>query len=48
MGYELSLRKYGNGHGAWVAMFDRDPVTTADGFGGGRCNGGVGIGPLLS
>ena len=36
MGYRVSLRKYGNGDGAWVATFNRDIVTSADGFGSGK------------
>ena len=31
----LSLNKYGNGEGAWVAQFSRDVMTSADGFGSG-------------
>jgi hypothetical protein len=34
-GYQFSLRKYGNGDGAWVAQFNRDVTTSADGFGSG-------------
>jgi hypothetical protein len=34
-GYQFSLRKYGNGDGAWVAQFNRDVATSADGFGSG-------------
>jgi hypothetical protein len=34
-GYRLSLKKYGNGAGAWVASFNRDVMTAADGFGNG-------------
>ena len=34
-GYRISLRKYGNGDGAWVAQFNRDVATSADGFGSG-------------
>ena len=34
-GYRFSLRKYGNGDGAWVAQFNRDVATSADGFGSG-------------
>jgi hypothetical protein len=35
-GYRLSLKKYGNGEGAWVAQFNRDVMTSADGFGSGE------------
>ena len=35
-GFRLSLKKYGNGDGAWVAMFHRDVMLSADGFGTGR------------
>jgi hypothetical protein len=34
-GFRLSLKKYGNGDGAWVASFHRDIMTSADGFGSG-------------
>jgi hypothetical protein len=34
-GLRLSLKKYGNGAGAWVAQFDRDVMTSAEGFGSG-------------
>ena len=34
-GFRLSLKKYGNGAGAWVAQFNRDVITSADGFGSG-------------
>jgi hypothetical protein len=34
-GFRLSLKKYGNGNGAWVAQFNRDVMTSADGFGSG-------------
>ena len=34
-GFRLSLKKYGNGEGAWVASFNRDVMTSADGFGSG-------------
>ena len=34
-GYRVSLRKYGNGTGAWVASFNRDVMTSSDGFGSG-------------
>ena len=34
-GCRFSLRKYGNGDGAWVAQFNRDVATSADGFGSG-------------
>jgi hypothetical protein len=34
-GFRLSLKKYGNGDGAWVAQFNRDVMTSADGFGSG-------------
>jgi hypothetical protein len=34
-GFRLSLKKYGNGEGAWVAQFSRDVMTSADGFGSG-------------
>ena len=33
--FRLSLKKYGNGAGAWVAQFNRDVMTSADGFGSG-------------
>jgi hypothetical protein len=33
--YRLSLKKYGNGAGVWVAQFNRDAMTSADGFGSG-------------
>jgi hypothetical protein len=35
-GFRLSLKKYGNGDGAWVAMFHSDVMLSADGFGSGR------------
>ena len=35
-GYRLSLKRYGNGEGAWVAQFNRDVMTSADGFGSGE------------
>jgi hypothetical protein len=31
-GFRVSLKKYGNGHGAWLASFNRDVLTAADGF----------------
>ena len=34
-GYRFALRKYGNGDGAWVAQFNRDVATSAEGFGSG-------------
>jgi hypothetical protein len=34
-GFRLSLKKYGNGAGRWVAQFNRDVMTSADGFGSG-------------
>jgi hypothetical protein len=34
-GYRLSLKKYGNGAGAWVAQFNRDVMLSSDGFGSG-------------
>ena len=34
-GYRVSLKKYGNGDGSWVAQFNRDVATSADGFGSG-------------
>jgi hypothetical protein len=34
-GYQFSLRKYGNRDGAWVAQFNGDVATSADGFGSG-------------
>jgi hypothetical protein len=34
-GFRLSLKKYGNGDGAWVAQFKRYVMTSADGFGSG-------------
>ena len=34
-GFRLWLKKYGNGEGAWVASFNRDVMTSADGFGSG-------------
>ena len=34
-GYRLSLKKYANGDGAWVASFNRDVMLSADGFGSG-------------
>ena len=35
LGYRVSLKKYGNGEGSWVASFNRDVMTSADGFGSG-------------
>ena len=35
-GFSLSLRKYGNGDGAWVAQFNSDAMTASDGFGSGQ------------
>jgi hypothetical protein len=32
-GYQFSLRKYGNGDGAWVAQFNLYVAASADGFG---------------
>src|SRR5262245_8858324 len=34
-GFRLSLKKYGNGGGAWVASFSRDVMVSSDGFGSG-------------
>ena len=34
-GFRLSLKKYGNDAGAWVASFDRDVMLSSDGFGSG-------------
>lgn len=34
-GFRLSLTKYGNGEGAWVASFNRDAMLSPDGFGRG-------------
>ena len=34
-GCRVSLKKYGNGGGKWVAQFNRDVATSADGFGSG-------------
>lgn len=34
-GYRLSLKKYGNGAGGWVASFRRDVMLSSDGFGSG-------------
>ena len=38
-GFRLSLKKYGDGAGAWVAQFNRDVMTSADGFGSGPQRG---------
>jgi hypothetical protein len=35
LGLRVSLKKYGNGEGARGAMFNRDVMTSADGFGSG-------------
>jgi hypothetical protein len=35
-GYRLSLKKYGDGDGAWVATFNRDVMPSSDGFGSGE------------
>jgi hypothetical protein len=32
-GLRLSLKKYGDGDGAWVATFNRDVMLSSDGFG---------------
>ena len=32
-GYQFSLRRYGNGDGAWAVHFSRDVATSAHGFG---------------
>jgi hypothetical protein len=34
--FRLSLKKYGNGDGAWVASFYRDVMLSSDGFGSGQ------------
>ena len=34
-GFRLSLKKYGDGAGAWVASFNRDVMTSSEGFGSG-------------
>ena len=31
-GFRLALKKFGNGDGTWVASFNRDVMTSADGF----------------
>ena len=35
MGFRVSIKKYGHGDGSWVAQFNRDVATSADGFGSG-------------
>ena len=35
-GFRVSIKKYGNGAGSWVAQFNKDIATSADGFGSGQ------------
>ena len=35
MGFRVSIKKYGNGDGSWVAQFNKDVATSAEGFGSG-------------
>ena len=35
MGFRVSVKKYGDGEGSWVASFNKDVATSADGFGSG-------------